>query len=46
MKTFLERLLARLGLGEQEYISLNCADGDCHACLSCDHRCHPMAAYA
>jgi len=46
MKTFLERILERLGLGETDYISLNCTDGDCNACLSCDHRCHLVAAYA
>jgi len=43
MKTYLERILERLGLGETDYISLNCTDGDCHDCLSCDHRCHLAA---
>lgn len=46
MKTILERLMERLGLGETDYVSLDCTDGDCTACLSCDHRCHRAAVNA
>jgi hypothetical protein len=46
---FLERVLEGLGLGQGEYITLDCRDhaaASCDGCNGCDHDCGHLAEVA